>query len=988
MEADALDELLQRRQAEFAQTCAQLPALAALLDERLHAELQQLWLASDYAAGLCSAEPALLQDLLESGDLEREGSADPAALARIIARLLPQAADAGNDPKAERLKRELRLVRKREMLRILWRDTSGRADLLATCRDLSCLADACIHYALARLSPLVQHLHGLPLDQQGREQELIVLAMGKYGAFELNLSSDIDLIFAFPEDGDTTIDEAFRQAHPHARSCTIQQYFSKLGQLLIAALDTTTADGYVFRVDMRLRPYGGSGALALSIDAMEEYYQSQGRDWERFAMIKARAVTGQPDYVQALMTMLRSFTYRRYIDFATIESLRDLKRQIEQQVRRKGMHDNIKLGRGGIREVEFVVQVQQLVYGGRYRHLQQAGLFAAMDGLVLEHSMPEADAQALKTAYLLLRRVEHAVQALQDKQTHDFPREPELRARIALALRFDSVAALEQELQEQRDIVAALFTKVIADPEQQDASNPDTVWQQLWRGQLEREKSVALLAAQGFRDADALLGQLEQYRGTRAYVSMDATSRQRMDRFMPRLLARLGKEADPDLAFERVFVFVQAVARRTVYLVLLMENPLALSQLILLCSTSPWILEHLSRYPALLDELLRPLQAPPARAELQDLLRQSLLRSATHDIEDQLATIQHFKQEQVLVVAAAELAQTLPLMKVSDSLTWIAEAILEQVLDMAWQQLVQKYGEPCNADGSSGSREFLIIGYGKLGGIELNYGSDLDLVFMHNGHPDRDTSGGANGAVVNSGAFYVQLGQKVLSLLNTHTLSGRLYEIDMRLRPSGASGALVCTPEAFRDYQEQHAWTWEHQALVRARAVAGHDGLAERFAEMRRAILGKERDEARLASDIVSMRARMRRELGSRKGTDGFHLKQDSGGLVDIEFIVQYLVLRHAHAWPDLLLWSDNMRLLDTIAEHGILPPDEAQVLQTSYIAYRSLLHKRALDNAEYRLEGKAFAEERAAVTAIWERLFRGIEPGALHEHGSGAPHA
>src|SRR5690606_34994352 len=480
---------------------------------------------------------------------------------------------------------------------------------------------------------------------------------------------------------------------------------------------------------------------------------------------------------------------------------------------------------------------------------------------------------------------------------------------------------------------------------------------------------------------------LEQYRGSRAYVSMDATSRQRMDRFMPRLLARLARETDPDLAFERVFVFVQAVTRRTIYLVLLMENPLALAQLILLCSTSPWILEHLSRYPALLDELLRPLQAPPERAELQDRLRQSLLRSAAHDVEDQLATIQHFKQEQVLVVAAAELAQTLPLMKVSDSLTWIAEAILEQVLDMAWQQLVQKYGEPCNADGSCGSREFLIIGYGKLGGIELNYGSDLDLVFMHYGHPDLDTRGGSSG-VVNSGAFYVQLGQKVLSLLNTHTLSGRLYEIDMRLRPSGASGALVCTPEAFREYQEEHAWTWEHQALVRARAVAGHDGLAERFEGVRRAILGKTRDEARLAGDIVSMRARMRKELGSRKGTDGFHLKQDPGGLVDIEFIVQYLVLRHAHALPDLLQWSDNMRLLDTIAEHNLLPPDEAHVLQNTYIAYRSQLHKRALDNADYRLDGDAFAAEREAVKAIWERLFRGIEPGALHEHGPGAPHA
>lgn len=983
-----LTELLRRYRQDFEHACEQEPSLAALLDTTLREELERLWTASDFAAGLCVQEPVLLRDLLESGDIDGAGSDDSERLQLTLQRLFPGRAEGGDDQRAERLKRELRVLRKREMLRILWRDVSGRAELPDTCRDLSLLADFCIRHALGELTPLVQRLHGLPLDAAGQEQKLIVLAMGKYGAFELNLSSDIDLIFVFPLDGETTVSAEFRASHPHARACTIQQYFSKLGQMLIAALDATTGDGQVFRVDMRLRPYGSTGALALSIDAMEEYYLSQGRAWERFAMIKARAVTGDAAAVDELMGMLRSFTYRRYIDFATIDSLRDLKRQIEQQVRRKGMHDNIKLGRGGIREIEFIAQVQQLVYGGRHRHLQQTGLFAAIDGLVTEHCMPPEDADALKEAYVLLRRVEHAAQALQDKQTHDFPREPLAQERMAASLGFASAGELEVELQRQRDIVADLFAKVIADPEHQGDSDPEAPWEQLWRGMLDRDKASGLLSRHGYHDPEHVLRELEQYRGSRACLAMDAASRTRMDRFMPKLLARLGKEDDPDFAFERVFMFVQAVARRTVYLVLLLENPLALSQLIMLCSASPWILELLSRYPALLDELLRPLQAPPERQLLQDRLRQALLRSPEHDIEDQLVTIQHFKQEQVLLVAAAELSGTLPLMKVSDSLTWIAEAILEQVLDMAWQQMLLKYGEPHNADGSVGSREFLVVGYGKLGGIELNYGSDLDLVFMHDGHPDLDTTGGENGSVVNSGAFYVQLGQKVLSLLNTHTVSGRLYEIDLRLRPSGASGALVCTPEAFRLYQQEHAWTWEHQALVRARCVAGHEGLAARFATMRSEVLGRQRDEHRLATDIVSMRARMRKELGSRKAADAFHLKHDPGGLVDIEFIVQYLVLRHASEVPDLLEWSDNMRLLDTVARHGLLPDAEAQALQQTYIAYRSQLHKRALDNADYHLDAAAFEGERKAVVGIWERLFRGIEPGPLHERGAGVPQA
>lgn len=976
----ALDALMERQREAFAATLDSHPALQAALAQQpgLDAELPRLWLASDYATGVCTNSPAILADLLEAGDLQQGYTDWPQHLAAYLQRL---DCSALHDIQA-RVRYQLRCFRKREMLRIIWRDVSARATLMETCRDLSLLADTCIHHALAELAQLCRLQHGLPLDAKGHEQQLIVLAMGKHGAYELNLSSDIDLILVFPENGDTTVTAAWQAQHAQCRTTTIQQYFSKLGQLLINALDTMNGDGFVFRVDMRLRPYGSAGALALSVDAMEEYYQTQGRDWERFAMIKARAVTGAPAPVNRLLAILRGFSYRRYLDFATIASLRDLKHQIEQQVRRKGMNANIKLGRGGIREIEFIVQVLQLIYGGRLKKLQTASLLAAFDALVLEQCMQPADATGLRESYFFLRRLEHAIQALEDKQTHNYPQDPLSELRIARTLGYDSGAELRAELDRVRDQVAGHFADLIADTDTAAQGNIDTAMTDIWQGSLDRDRALQELAARGYRDGAEVLGKIETWRGSRQYLTLEKNSRERIDRFVPLLLTRLGREAEADTGFSRVFSFVQAVAQRTAYLVLLMENPVALSQLVTLCSASPWVAELLTRYPVLLDELLRPLSTPPDKPELQDLLRQQLLRSTAEALDEQLASLQHFKQEQVLTVAAAELAGTMPLMKVSDYLTWLAEVVLEHVLELAWQQLLARYGEPCNSLGGRGSRDFVVIGYGKLGSIELNYGSDLDLVFMHDGHPELETTGGSMGSIVSS-AFYVQLGQKFLSLLGTHTLTGKLYEIDMRLRPSGASGALVCGREAFHRYQTRDAWTWEHQALIRARFVAGSPALAEDFLAIRNAVLGSRREQQKLAADIVNMRLRMRKELGSKRPEETFQLKQDAGGLVDIEFIVQYLVLYYAAEYPQLLQWTDNMRLLDTIAACGILPEADARALQTIYIRYRTLLHHLALEKAAYMRPGDEFRAERATVSAIWHRLFPDTATAAAV---SGAP--
>ncbi|HEY0960730.1 MAG TPA: bifunctional [glutamate--ammonia ligase]-adenylyl-L-tyrosine phosphorylase/[glutamate--ammonia-ligase] adenylyltransferase [Pseudomonadales bacterium] len=979
--AQEVDQRLARQHESFAAVLREHPvlqqALADAAPDALQADLRKVWIASDYAAGLFLTDADLVQDLVLSGDLSREYRNWTTHLRDFLARL----ADPELDTQT-RLRRDLRRYRKREWLRILWRDVTGRAGVMDTCRDLSLLADACINHALDVLADVCRQLHGIPVDAAGNEQQMIVLAMGKYGAYELNLSSDIDLIYVFPEGGETTVTPEWQAQYPQARSTTIQQYFSKLGQLLVNALDSVTSDGFVFRVDLRLRPYGASGALALPIDAIEEYYQTQGRDWERFAMIKVRAVSGDPAPVARLQTILRAFSYRRYLDFATIEALRDLKRQIEQQVRRKGMQDNIKLGNGGIREVEFIVQVLQLIYGGMHKHLQAPSILTALNGLVLEKCMPADDAAALRTSYMFLRRLEHAVQALDDKQTHAYPQDALAELRVALALGFDSARALRAEFERVREVVADNFADLIA-PEADAAAAPDSEIGSLWQGTLDTDRAQRLLASLGYKKPEEVLHALEAWRASRLFVGLEKNGRERIERFVPLLLNRLAREKDPDLGFQRVFAFVQAVAQRTAYLVLLMENTLALTQLITLCTASPWVAELLTRYPVLLDELLRPLSRPPEKPQLQDLLRQQLLRVAQDALDEQLASLQNFKQEQMLTVAAAELAGTMPLMKVSDYLTWLAETVVEHVLELAWQQLTARYGLPFNSKGESGTCDFIVIGYGKLGGIELNYGSDLDLVFMHDGHADLQTTGGSAGAVYSS-AFYVQLGQKLLSLLGTHTLTGKLYEIDLRLRPSGASGALVSSESAFLRYQHEAAWTWEHQALVRARVVAGSQALAQDFIRIRREVLGKERDRARLAREIVNMRLRMRRELGSRKPGETFQLKQDAGGLVDIEFMVQYLVLAYAHEQPALLEWTDNMRLLDTAAVCGVLTVDEAAALQNIYIEYRTLLHRLALDKASYQLTASSLGTQREQVIAIWDALFANV--GDASGEGPAAP--
>ena len=871
---------------------------------------------------------------------------------------------------------QLRLFRRTEMVRIVWRDLAGLADLSDTMSEVSNLADVCIEETLNYLYGCLCDQHGTPRSRAGESQHMLVLGMGKLGAHELNVSSDIDLIFAYPETGETD--------HP-SKPIDNHRFFTKLGQKLIHALDHVDGNGFVFRVDMRLRPYGSAGALALNFSAFEDYYQNQGREWERFAMVKARILTGPPEDRDALQRIILPFVYRRYTDFSSIEALREMKRLIMSEVHRKGGDQNIKLGSGGIREIEFIAQACQLIHGGRDHSLQQTGLLPVFE-LLREHDyLPTEWVDTLLAANTFLRDMEHAIQGLDDKQTQLIPGGELEREQVAWSLGYEDWASAYCDLKAHREQVANLFAAFLEEPASETSSNEQaggesgeggdqsqTLWLHLWQAQAEPEQWMEAFEANGFGQCGACVSALEELRESRLYRSMSAEAGQRLERFLPLLLSVAAEQEAPSLVFVRVMSLVRAVLGRTIYLVLLYENVDALRLLCKLCQESPWIAEHLAKSPVILDELLdaHSLYQPPEKDELVDELRQSLLRIPEEDLEAQMDALRHFKQSHMLRVAAAEISGKLPLMKVSDYLTWLAEALVAQSVAIAWQNMVDKYGEPSGIADDQTQAGFAVIGYGKLGGIELNYHSDLDMVFLYDCNENGMTTG--DRAIANP-VFYTRLGQRVIHLLATNTTQGELYEVDMRLRPSGNSGMLVSSLTAFERYQFQDAWTWEHQALVRARYIAGDPRVGASFDEIRARVLSQERNYADLLTEVRDMRLKMKAAAQEKfKDPEGARndIKLGDGGLVDIEFITQFGVLQGAHQQPELMIWTDNVRLLETIGKLGCYGDLDVPPLIDAYRDLRAAQHRKNLADSHYRVSLADFDAQRQRVSDAWCSIF------------------
>jgi glutamate-ammonia-ligase adenylyltransferase len=930
-------------------------------------ELVAVVRASDFVCDALCRDAGLSPWLIEEGALSR--TLAPGEMNRRLAAVLGGALDLGAGMAA------LRRQRRREMVRIAWREIAGAAKPEETLADTSAFADASIAAAVELAGRELEARYGRPRNAAGEPQPLLVLGMGKLGGGELNFSSDIDLIFVFPDKGETD-----------GRAIDNEDYFTRLGRLVIRILAERTADGIVHRVDMRLRPFGDSGPLTVSAAFLDNYLQTHGRDWERYAWIKARPITGADAYRLIYAETVRPFVYRRYLDFGVFESLREMKALIEKEVARRELADHVKLGPGGIREIEFIVQAFQLIRGGQDRRIQTPSLLAVLPQLAGGKLLPGRVAQELEAAYLFLRRIENRLQMLADAQTHTIPTDPLTRARIAAAMGFEDWPACAAELERHRARVTRAFEEVIfARHEAASAGTPGVSGiVEAWVRGADTVQFAAALSARGFEAADAAANLLLEFRGAGALKRLDAPGRARLDTLMPRLLGAIadgsaagrGPAAGSQLdVLRRVLKILEAIGARSAYFALLNENARVRRKLVDLAALGEFLAAQIASHPLLLDELLDHASdgLPTPRAELEREIAARLAHMAEDEPERQVEVLRQFQRAAIFRVAMADLTGAIPLMRVSDYLTDIAEIIVEQAMQLGWAQMTAQFGTPyCrDADGARRVVKICAVGYGKLGGFELGYASDLDLVFLHDSTADgADTDAPSP---VDNQVFFIRYAQRVMHLLTMHSAAGRLYEVDVRLRPSGKGGMLITRIGAFAEYQEKEAWTWEHQALLHARAVAGDPGLRAAFEAVRMDILERCVRRDSLRNDVREMRERMRRELSrARPGSGRFDIKQDAGGTADIEFLAQYWALRHAGSHPPVAMFSDTIRQLESVASADLVPQATVDVLVDAYRKYRERSHHLSLENAEPVVAAADFAATRAAVTAIWNATMVG----------------
>jgi len=926
------------------------PAAAAI-----QSSLPYVWACSAFVADACLRDPGLLEWLATEGRL-REDDDLPIYEAAIEAATQPGALE---DPA---FMSALRVFRRRHLARIAWRDLAGYATIDTVLFELSALADACIRAAARHATITLSRRHGRPIGSDGTDLPLLVLGMGKLGGGELNFSSDIDLILLFPEHGETS----------GTRPLEHEEFFTRVGKRVAQLLGTPTDDGFVYRVDLRLRPFGDSGPLAVSFDAIEDYLQQHGRDWERYAYVKARPVFGEDGFEELYRNVLRPFVYRRYLDFGVFESLRAMKELIAREVERRELQQNVKLGPGGIREIEFIVQAFQLLRGGGNPKLQTRRLLVALPQLAGQKLLSSAAVAELQEAYRYLRRVENRLQEWNDEQTHELPTDAHARARLALAMGLPDWDALVRELQVHRDRVSAHFRRAVFAPAQ---SADDEATEQSLEHVLDPEldavrRREALSGLDAPQHVEAILEQLQRLSDSTYYRRLDATGRRRLQVLLPRLLRAIVRLPNADTTLARVLNVIERIGGRTVYLALLNENPKARARLLELCADSRFLADQIAAFPLLLDELLddRLFESTPTRAELEEELHTRMGASNADDPEDQVDVLRQFQRAAMFRIAVPDLTGRLPLMKVSDRLTDLGELIVQEALDLAWQQISARHGVPlCDSgDGQVRQAGMIVVAYGKFGGIELGYGSDLDLVFLHDSSGEMQRTAGPQ--VVENGVFFLRLVQRLVHLLTVHSAAGRLYEVDTRLRPSGKGGLLVQSIEGFADYQRSEAWTWEHQALLRSRAVAGGKALRQRYEALRVDLLRSAVRRVTLRDDVRSMRERMRAELSKSKPGE-FDLKQDAGGITDIEFLAQYWALLWADRYAELVTYSDNIRQLESCASICLVPQATVDVLTQAYRTYRQRLHHLSLEGESNIAPAAEFAPTRAAVGAVWQAV-------------------
>lgn len=876
---------------------------------------------SPFVSRMLAKDAQLLSDLLNNLHQPYQTAAMQTAL------------EAQNIFDEQSLKQQLRRLRQQVLVRMIVRDLNGLADFHEVVQTTSALAEVTLQQAIAFHTAQLSKQYGTPKNPQGEPQSLIVVGMGKLGGAELNVSSDIDLIFAYEQEGETD----------GAQVISNQEFFTKLGKKVIAALDDVTEDGFVFRVDMRLRPFGSEGALVSCLDALEDYYQNYGREWERYAWIKGRVVAGPS---QALGDVLKPFVFRKYLDFNAYASMRDLKVQIQRDVMQRGLEDNIKLGRGGIREVEFVAQVFQLIRGGQDTELQVKPTLQVLQLLALKRMLPPEAVAQLTEGYIYLRNVEHRLMYIDDQQTQDLPKSEESKQRLLMMMGLDSWGEFLAQLNHHRAIIQAHFDATFSDAGHQALEQETAIWQ----GTIGQVGALDYLNSLGYLDASETYQRLQALHQSSRYKQLPEQSKFRFDKLMPMVIQQSAETPNPDVALLRTIILLESICRRASYLALLAEFPESLQLVIKLCGSSPWLAQYLTAHPILLDELLDTqtlYDAPDFTAMQAELTKK--MQALTGDTEAQMDTMRHFKNAAVMRFAAQDIGGLLALETLSDYLSALAELILQVSLQVIWPTLKFKHQD---------TPQFAIIGYGKLGGKELGYVSDLDIIFLYDdAHPDASDN-------------YARFAQRINNWFNSLTNAGLLYETDLQLRPDGNSGLLVSSVEAFEEYQLRKAWVWEHQAISRARFVAGDAQVGQRFSSIRDRVLMEMRDPQTLMQEVTQMREKMRASHPPKP--ELFDVKHDKGGIIDVEFMVQYMVLLHAHAHPQLLGNIGNIGLLHLLAELGMVDAMLAEDVASAYRTYRKIIHSEKLQSKDARVPLVEIQPHQTAVVTLWQQLFNG----------------
>jgi glutamate-ammonia-ligase adenylyltransferase len=913
-------------------------------------EVFSVWWASPFIRRVCVAQPQFLENLFIHGELHADYDEEK------YQQLLNSAVE--NIESVELLQRQLRKTRLAAFARIAWRDIQQYTTVQQILYELSTFADVCIKSTLQWCFDWLQSRPYANEFVKALPQNIVIFALGKLGGQELNFSSDVDIVFAYNDEKGYTQEEAGKAT----------EFYLKVVQLFIKVLTEQTQHGFVFRVDTRLRPFGNSGALLPSYSSIDQYFQTHGRDWERYAWMKARVIAGNMQAGEQFLQEITPFIYRRYLDFGAMQALREMKALVDTKARHSSAKENLKIGFGGIREIEFITQMFQLIYGGKDVSLQIRSTLQALQQLQSQGLLTPDWVGELTAAYLFLRKAENGLQLREDQQIHTLPIETTQQIQFAYLMNKPDWQVFYTEYKKHTNTVNTIYQLLLTgDTDVKETTHEENQFDKLWL-QIDDSKYCLNILNNIFADnAEHVYQQLNSFAQSSLIQKLTPVARGRLDKFIPIFLQQLLQQDESIVVFDRFLNILKKIAQRSTYVSLLIENKNKLSIIFSLIQVSPWIAQYLATHPLLLDEILS-LDAsykPPSMVEMQQQL--SAMMSADIDLEKYMENLREFKHSQVIQIAAADVVENYPIMKVSDHLSWLAETCINSAVQFAYQELLEKYGAPrCIVGGQTYTPEVLIVEYGKLGGLELGYGSDLDLVFLHNSMGEECETNGSK--KIHNDIFFTRLVQRTIHILSTVTAGGKVFDTDLRLRPHGESGPVICSLHAYEKYLINDAWLWEHQALVRARAVTSSHALKDSFAKIRQKVLCQSRETHQVRASIIEMRDKM---LSAKPASlnEVFDLKKDTGGVIDIEFIVQFLVLSNSDQYPQICEYTDNVRILDACAQVGLLKIQSAEELKEIYLKYRKYLHQLSLKLLPETVDGKVFAKQRATVQQYWTSL-------------------